>query len=111
MIDALSLNTAMMQLTFIIGATAGGFAIAWIGVANTYWFDVISYFVVIGSLVLMVVPRIPAEKRAHAGVGGVVDGVKVLCDHPGDRAFPFLDLFVPFFGSPRARLSIFSTHH
>jgi hypothetical protein len=32
-----------MQLTFIIGATAGGFAIAWIGVANsfdTYWFDV-----------------------------------------------------------------------
>ena len=27
-------------MTFIIGATAGGFAIAWIGVANTYWFDV-----------------------------------------------------------------------
>src|SRR2546423_11930945 len=49
MSDALSLSMVMMQLTYIIGPTAGGFAIAWIGVANTYWFDVISYFVVIGS--------------------------------------------------------------
>ena len=60
MSDALSLSMVMMQLTYIIGPTAGGFAIAWIGVANTYWFDVISYFVVIGSLLLMIVPRIPA---------------------------------------------------
>src|SRR5258708_21891585 len=43
---AMSLSMVMMQLTFIIGPTAGGFAIAWIGVANTYWLDVISYFVV-----------------------------------------------------------------
>ena len=69
MSDALSLSMVMMQLTFIIGSTVGGFAIAWIGVANTYWFDVISYFVVIGSLLLMVVPRIPVEKRAQAGIG------------------------------------------
>src|SRR5207245_9931555 len=45
MANALSLNTVMMQFTFILGPTAGGFAIAWLGVANTYWFDVISYFV------------------------------------------------------------------
>src|SRR6266852_9369474 len=82
MSDALSLSMVMMQLTFIIGPTAGGFAIAWIGVANTYWLDVISYFVVIGSLLLMVVPRIPAEKRAQAGVGALVDGMKFLRAHP-----------------------------
>jgi hypothetical protein len=29
-----------MQLTFIIGPTVAGFAIAWIGVAYIYWFDV-----------------------------------------------------------------------
>jgi len=30
----------MIQLTFIIGSTLGGFVIAWTGVANTYWIDV-----------------------------------------------------------------------
>src|SRR5260370_2496772 len=104
MIDSLSLNTAMMQVTFTIGATGGGFALAWIGVANTYWFDVISYFVVIGSLLLMVVPRIPAEKRAQAGVGALVDGMKFLRAHPGNLAVPSLDFFAPFFASPPALL-------
>ena len=108
MIDALSLNTAMMQLTFIIGATAGGFAIAWIGVANTYWFDVISYFVVIGSLLLMVVPRIPAEKRAQAGIGALVDGMKFLRAHPVILAVLSLDFFATFFGSPRALLPVYA---
>src|SRR5215831_15701004 len=82
MADAMSLNMAMMQLTFIIGSTLGGFVIAWVGVANTYWIDVFSYFVVIGSLLLMVVPRIPVEKRAQAGFGALVDGVRFLRSHP-----------------------------
>ncbi len=102
MTDALSLSMVMMQLTFIIGPTVGGFAIAWIGVANTYWFDVISYFVVIGSLLLMVVPRIPAEKRAQAGFGALVDGMKFLRAHPVILAVLSLDFFATFFGSPRA---------
>src|SRR5712692_3595934 len=110
MIDALSLNTAMMQLTFIIGATAGGFAIAWIGVANTYWLDVISYFVVIGSLLLMVVPRIPAEKRAQAGVGALVDGMKFLRAHPVILAVLSLDFCATFFGSPRALLPVYANN-
>lgn len=109
MIDALSLNTVMMQLTLIIGPTAGGFAIAWIGVANTYWFDVISYFVVIGSLLLMVVPRIPAEKRAQAGIGALVDGMKFLRAHPVILAVLSLDFFATFFGSPKALLPVYAS--
>src|SRR3989454_8668040 len=98
----------MVQLTFIIGATAGGFAIAWIGVADTYWFDVISYFVVIGSLLLMVVPRIPAEKRAQAGIGALVDGMKFLRAHPVILAVLSLDFCATFFGSPRALLPVYA---
>src|ERR1700730_16262253 len=41
MANAMALNTVMMQLTFIIGPTLGGFAVGWLGVANTYWIDVI----------------------------------------------------------------------
>ncbi len=109
MADAMSLSMVMMQLTSIIGPTAGGFAIAWIGVANTYWFDVISYFVVIGSLLLMVVPRIPAEKRARAGIGALVDGMKFLRAHPVILAVLSLDFFAMFFGSPRALLPVYAS--
>jgi MFS family permease len=109
MADALSLSMVMMQLTFIIGPTAGGFAIAWIGVANTYWFDVVSYFVVMGSLLLMVVPRIPTEKRAQAGVSALVDGMKFLRAHPVILAVLSLDFFATFFGSPRALLPIYAS--
>jgi MFS family permease len=109
MSDALSLSMVMMQLTFIIGPTVGGFAIAWIGVANTYWFDVVSYFVVIGSLLLIVVPRIPAEKRAQASFGALVDGMKFLRAHPVILAVLSLDFFATFFGSPRALLPVYAS--
>ncbi len=109
MSDALSLSMVMMQLTFIIGPTVGGFAIAWIGVANTYWFDVISYFVVIGSLLLMVVPRVPVEKRAQAGIGALVDGMKFLRAHPVILAVLSLDFFATFFGSPRSLLPVYAS--
>src|SRR5258708_6655306 len=50
MADALSLNSVMMQLTTIIGPTLGGVMIGWLGLANTYWFDVFTYVIVVGSL-------------------------------------------------------------
>ncbi len=109
MANALSLSMVMMQLTTIIGATAGGFVIAWVGVANTYWIDVISYFVVIGSLLLMVVPRIPVEKRAQPGVGALVDGMRFLRAHPVILAVLSLDFFATFFGSPRALLPVYAS--
>src|SRR6266446_10678661 len=108
MSHAMSLSMVNMQLTSIIGPTVGGFAIAWIGVANTYWLDVISYFVVIGSLLLMVVPRISAEKRAQAGIGALVDGMKFLRAHPVILAVLSLDFCATFFGSPRALLPVYA---
>jgi MFS family permease len=109
MADALSLSMVMVQLTAIAGPTVGGFAIAWIGVANTYWVDVVSYFVVIGSLLLMVVPRLPLEKRARVGMGALVDGLKFLRAQPVLLATFFLDFFAMFFGSPDALLPIYAS--
>lgn len=108
MANALSLNSVMMQFTFIVGPTAGGFAIAWLGVANTYWFDVVSYFVVIGSLLVMVVPRIPIEKRTQVGRVAFTDSMRFLRAHPVILAVLSLDFFATFFGSPRALLPIYA---
>src|SRR5215467_4667501 len=99
-----------MQLTFILGSTVGGFVIAWVGIANTYWIDVISYFVVIGSLLLMVVPRIPVEKRARAGFGALADGMRFLRAHPVILAVLSLDFFATFFGSPRALMPVYAQY-
>jgi MFS family permease len=107
--DAMSLSMVMMQLTFVIGPTLGGFVIAWLGVANTYWIDVISYLVVIGSLLLMVIPRVPLDKRAQAGVGALVDGLRFLRAHPIILAVLSLDFFATFFGSPRALLPVYAS--
>src|SRR5436309_7796335 len=82
---------------------------AWLGVANTYWIDVISYFVVIASLLLMVIPRVPLEKRAQAGVGALVDGMRFLRAHPIILAVLSLDFFATFFGSPRALLPVYAS--
>jgi MFS family permease len=109
MTNALSLSTVMMQLTFIIGPTLGGFVIAWLGVANTYWIDVISYFVVIGSLLLMAIPRVPVEKRAKAGIGALMDGIHFLRAHPVILAVLSLDFFATFFGSPRALFPVYAS--
>src|SRR2546421_11098173 len=95
-----------MQLTTVIGASLGGFVIAWLGVVNTYWIDVISYFVVIGSLLVMVVPRIPIEKRAQAGMSAVLDGIQVLKGHPIILGVVSREFFAMFFGSPKALLPV-----
>ncbi len=107
--DALSLSMAMMQLTFIIGPTVGGFVIGWLGVADTYWIDVISYFVVVGSLLLMAIPRIPLENRPQMGVGALLDGMRFLRAHPVILAVLSLDFCANFFGSPRALLPVYAS--
>jgi MFS family permease len=108
MADALSISMVLMQLTFVVGSAAGGFVIAWAGLANTYWIDVVSYFVVIGSLFIMMVPHVPLEKRAQAGLGALIDGMRFLRAHPIILAVLSLDFFATFFGSPRALLPVYA---
>jgi MFS family permease len=107
--DAMSLSMVGMQLTAIIGPTIGGFIIAWLGVANTYWIDVLSYFVVIGSLLFMVVPRIPLEIRTRPGFSALREGMQFLRAHPIILAVLSLDFFATFFGSPRALLPVYAS--
>jgi len=79
------------------------------GGANTYWFDVVSYFVAIGSLLLIVVPSIPGEKRPRVSMDALVDGMKFLRAQPLLLATFFLDFFAMFFGSPDALLPIYAS--
>jgi MFS family permease len=110
LMDAMPLYMAMIQLTGIVGPTVGGFVIAWLGLANTYWIDVISYAVVIGSLLFMTVPRIAAEKRTQAGFQSLIDAMRFLRTQPIILAVISLDFFATFFGSPLSLLPIFASN-
>ena len=108
--DAMPLYMAMIQVTGIVGATAGGFVIVWLGLATTYWIDVVSYAVVIGSLLGISVPRIQASKRTQAGFRALVDGMHFLRTQPVILAVISLDFFATFFGSPLSLLPIFASN-
>jgi len=107
--SAVALSSVMMQLTFVLGAAFGGYTVAWLGVVSTYWLDVFSYLVVIGSILFMIVPRIPLEKRAQSNIGALIDGMRFLRSHPIILAVLSLDFFAMFFGSPRAVLPIYAS--
>jgi MFS family permease len=107
--DGLAISMVAMQVTTIVGATLAGFIIAWIGIANAYWLDVVSYFAVIGSLLVIVVPRIAADRRAQAGIAALADGLRFLRAHPIILAVLSLDFFATFFGSPRALLPVYAS--
>ena len=83
--------------------------IAWLGLAPTYWVDVISYGVVIGSLLFIAVPHIPDEKRPQAGFRALADGMRFLRTQPVVLAVISLDFFATFFGSPLSLLPIFAS--
>ncbi len=106
--DAVSLGAVTMQLTFVVGAAAGGFVLAAVGLVNTYLLDVISYLVVIGVLLVMHVPSVPAEKRAQPGLAAFTDGIDFLREHPIILGVLSLDFVATFFGSPRSLLPIYA---
>src|SRR3989441_2360215 len=107
--SAVTLSSVMMQLTFVIGAAFGGYTVAWLGLVNTYWLDVLSYFAAIGGILLMVVPRIPLDKRARSSIDALIDGIHFLRSHPIILAVLSLDFCAMFFGSPRALLPIYAS--
>ncbi len=107
--DATSLSMTMLQLTSIIGPTVGGFVIAWIGIVMIYWIDVLSYGVVIGSLLLMVTPRLLVGRRVHLGFGAWASGIQFLRNHPVILSVISLDFFATFFGSPISLLPVFAS--
>lgn len=108
--SALSLGMVITQLVSIVGTALGGFVIAWIGIANSYWLDVVSYVFVLAALVVMVVPRVPVEVRARAGLGALADGMRFLREHPVILGVLSMDFCATFFGSPRSLLPIYATN-
>jgi len=106
--NAYSLNMLMFNLAVIVGPTLGGFAIAGLGVAGTYWFDVGSFGCVVIALLLMRVDGRPGEGHAAPGFQSLVEGMRFLRQHPVIFSVMLLDFCAMFFGSTRGLLPIYA---
>ena len=108
--NAFSLNILMFNLSIIVGPTLGGLAIAGLGVAGTYWFDVASFGCVVVALLLMRVDARPAEGHAAPGLKAMGEGMSFLGKHPVILSVMLLDFCAMFFGMTRSLLPIYAAN-
>ncbi len=106
--SAYAINMLMLNLATIVGPTLGGFAIAGLGVAGAYWFDVASFLCVVIALLLMRVDGRPGEGRAAPGPKALVEGLRFLRYHPVILSVMLLDFCAMLFGATRSLLPIFA---
>jgi MFS family permease len=107
--NAISLNSLMFQTASVLGPALGGVLIASLGVAWAYTYDVISFGVLIISLLLMRdVPQRLASERAEISLRAGWEGMKWVFSQPLIRSSMLLDFFATFFASAKALLPIFA---
>lgn len=107
--NAISLNSLMFQFASVVGPALGGVLIAAFGVAWAYAYDVVSFSVLIISLLLMRnVPQRIASERAEISLRAGWEGMQWVFSQPLIRSSMLLDFFATFFASAKALLPIFA---
>jgi len=106
--SAVSLSMVVMQLTVVIGSAAGGYVLGQLGVVATYWIDVFSYAVVIGSLLLLVVPAVERKLQEQSSIAALRDGLRYLWQQPIILGVLTIDFFATFLGSPKALYPVYA---
>jgi MFS family permease len=109
--NALSLNTIMFQVAAVIGPALGGIVIAQLGVAWAYAINAVSFFVVIGALLMM--RDIEGDRDAGTGraaftLSAALEGLTFVFRAPLLRSTMLLDFFATFFSSATALLPIYA---
>jgi MFS family permease len=107
--SAISLNSIALQTASVMGPMVGGLIIGGAGVAWVYTFDVLSFLVLLLSLLLMRgVPKRSASERGELSFRAGVEGLKWVFRQPIIRSSMLLDFFATFFASATALLPIFA---
>lgn len=108
--NALSLNTAMVQIASIAGPAIGGLLIASLGLTWVYLLNAVSFVCVIAALALM--HGVPEEagpvRREPVSWQSAAEGLRFVFSSPLIRSTMLLDFFATFFSSAVALLPIFA---
>jgi MFS family permease len=106
---AISLNSVGFQAAAVTGPMLGGLLIAGPGLAWAYLADVLSFVVLLTSLLSMrELPPQPASGLSGVKLGAVRDGFAFVFRQPLIRGSMLLDAFATFFGSATALLPLYA---
>src|SRR5215475_5149658 len=106
--SALSLNIISWQAATIMGPTLGGLVIAGLGAAWVYWIDAVSFFAVIGALLVMRVGSVLGERRP-VNLKAALEGFAFVRRSTLIWSTMLLDFLATFFGSATVLLPLFAT--
>jgi MFS family permease len=107
--NAISLNTIMFQIASVVGPSVAGVIIATLGVGWVYVSNALSFFFVIGALLMMRdVPEREGREKSEVSFRSAMDGLRFVFRAPMIRSTMFLDFFATFFSSATALLPIFA---
>ncbi len=105
--NAVTLNSIIFRLSTLIGPAVAGVLIATYSVSLPYFVNAVSYFAIIGALLLMRLP--PAVERTRVSIGAdALGGIRYAL---GNRVLPALliiEACVSVFGSNQALYTIFA---
>lgn len=106
--NAVSLNTIMWQSAIVIGPTLAGFTIAYLGVANVYLINSISFLAVITTLILISIPHRAKTSAVTFSIQSIAEGLTFVRKTPIIYSTMLLDFFATFFSSATVLLPIFA---
>jgi MFS family permease len=108
LMNAMSLNSMMVQVASIAGPALGGFVIAGLGVSAVYWFNAVSFLAVLLALAAMKLDGLPARNRAQVNFASLVEGLSFVRRNSMVLSTMLLDFFATFFASANALMPVFA---
>jgi MFS family permease len=104
---AMSMNILAFSISRMVGPAIGGFSVAAIGLAATYFLDAISFLFVLWALVVLETDSTPIAGRS-GGVQAVVEGLQFIRSNPIIWGVMSLDFFATLLGSTVGLAPVFA---
>ncbi len=107
--NAITLGSVAFQIATIAGPGLAGVFIATYGEGVIYWINGISFFALIGALLLMRTQTPPELQASDANFKTLVEGLSFVFREPIILSTMLLDFFATFFSGATTLLPIFAT--
>jgi MFS family permease len=98
--NAIALNSSMVNMARLIGPSVAGIVIAAVGEGYCFLIDGISYFAVIGSLLLMKIAELPKSRAPRSTFAELRDGWNYVSGFPPIRSILLLLGVISLMGMP-----------
>jgi MFS family permease len=98
LMNAISLNSSMVNGARVVGPSVAGFLIAGVGMAMCFFLDGLSYLAVIAGLLMMRLPKFVKPKRSGSATEHVMEGFTYVWRHRRMKTLLILFAIVGIFG-------------